>query len=82
MPFTISQTHVCLMANLVSLNLTLFLTVHFRAVHGYAATHMCIPHVHASLPFCHHHVVAPCYMPALDSISRFNTNMYILYVTI
>ena len=44
-PFTISQTHVYLMVNLVLLNLTLFLTVHFRAVHGYAATHMCITHV-------------------------------------
>ena len=38
-PFTISQTCVCLMANLVSLNLTVFLTVPFHAVHGYAATH-------------------------------------------
>ena len=37
--FTISQTCVCLMANLVLLNLTLFLTVHIHAVHGYAATH-------------------------------------------
>ena len=44
-PFTISQTHVCLMANLILLNLTLFLTVHFHAVHGYAATHMHITHV-------------------------------------
>ena len=35
--FTIPQIHVCLMVNLVSLNLTLFLTVHFCAVHGYAA---------------------------------------------
>ena len=45
MTFTISQTYVCLMANLVLLNLTLFLTVHFHAVHGYAATHMHITHV-------------------------------------
>ena len=44
-PFTTSQTHVCLMANLVLLNLILFLTVHFHAVHGYAATHMHITHV-------------------------------------
>ena len=44
-PFTLSQTRVCLMANLVPLNLTLPLTVHFRAVHGYAATHMHITHV-------------------------------------
>ena len=32
-----SQTCVCLMANLMPSNLTLFLTVHFHAVHGYAA---------------------------------------------
>ena len=38
MPFTISQTHVCLMVNPILLNLILFLTVHFRAVYGYAAT--------------------------------------------
>ena len=44
MPFTFSQTCVCLMVNLVLLNLTLFLIVHFCAVHGYAATHMCITH--------------------------------------
>ena len=60
--FAISQTTcVCLMANLVLLNLNLFLTVHFCAVHGYAATHMPITHAHASLPFCHHHAVASCY---------------------
>ena len=53
MSFTISQTCVCLMANLVLLNLTLFLTVHFCAVHGYAAIHMCSPHVMLYLPFCH-----------------------------
>ena len=45
MTFTISQTCVCLMANLVLLNLTLFLTIHFCAVHGYAAIHMHITHV-------------------------------------
>ena len=56
-----STNSVCIMVNLVSLNLTLFLTVHFCAVHGYAATHMHISHVHASLPFCHCHVVASCY---------------------
>ena len=33
------------MANLVPLNLTLFLTVHYHAVHGYAATHTHITHV-------------------------------------
>ena len=38
-------THVCLMANLIPSNLNLFLTVHFHAVHGYAATHMCIMHI-------------------------------------
>ena len=59
------KTHVCLMANLVLLNLTLFLTVHFCAVHGYTATHMRSPHVHASLPFCHHHAVTSCYSSPL-----------------
>ena len=54
----ISQTHLCIMANVIPSNLTLFLTVHSHAVHGYAATHMHITHIHASLPFCHHHVVA------------------------
>ena len=53
-------THVCLVANLMPSNLTLFLTVHFHAMHGYAATHMHFTHVHASLPFCHHHVVPLC----------------------
>ena len=33
-------THVCLMANLMPSNLTLFLTVHLCAVHGYATTYM------------------------------------------
>ena len=37
---------MCLpLTNLVLLNLTLFLTVHFHAAHGYAATHMRITHV-------------------------------------
>ena len=45
MTFTFSQTRVCLMANLIPLNLTLFLIVHFHAVHGYVATHMHITHV-------------------------------------
>ena len=40
MPFTFSQTHVCLMANLMPSNLTLFLTVHLCAVHGYATTYI------------------------------------------
>ena len=73
--------HVCLMANLMPSNLTLFMTVYFHIVHGYAATYMHTPHAHASLPFCHHHVVASCYpyfnMPFSDSIGRFSTNMYI-----
>ena len=43
------------MANLVLLNLTLFLTVHFCAVHGYAAIHMCFTHVYASLPLLREH---------------------------
>ena len=64
-----SQTHVCLMENLMSSNLTLFLIVHFHAVHGYAATHMHITHVHASIPFCHHHVIASC-SPILICLSQ------------
>ena len=55
-PFTISQTCVYLMANLVLLNLTLFLTVHFCAMHGYAATHMRTTHVmllfHSATTMC------------------------------
>ena len=71
------------MANLIPLNLTLFLTVHFHAVHGYAATHMHITHI-----LCFSSILPPpcsCIMPlistmlALDSISRFDTNMYTLY---
>ena len=79
-------THVYFMANLVLLNLTLFVTVYFCAMHGYAVTHMHFPHVHAFLPFCHHHVVVSCIsisnMPFLDSIDRFDANMYILYDSI
>ena len=45
----IFTAHVCLMANLMSSNLTLFLTIHLHAMHGYAATHMHITHV--MLPF-------------------------------
>ena len=63
-----------------TINLTLFLTVHFHTVHGYTATHMCTTHVHAFLPFYHHHAVASCSyldMPSSDSIGRFSTNMYI-----
>ena len=86
MLFTISQTCVCLMANLVLLNLTLFLTVHFCAVHGYAATHMHHPHVHAFssiLPLpCSYIMLLISAMPALDSIGRFGTNMYISYASI
>ena len=86
MPFIISQTHVCLMVNLVLLNLTLFLTVHFRAVHGYAATHMCITHVPclSSIlpPPCSCIMLLISIMPALNSISRSDTNMYIPYGSI
>ena len=42
MPFTISQTCVCLMVNLVLLNLTLFLTVHF---------HLCMAMLPHTCPF-------------------------------
>ena len=86
MPFTISQTHVCLMANLILLNLTLFLTVHFCAVHGYAATHMCITHVlyfSSILPLpCGCIMLLISIMPALDSIGRSDTNMYTQYDSI
>ena len=74
------------MANLVLLNLTLFLTVHFHAVHGYAATHMCITHaLHFSsiLPLPHSCIMSLIsVMLALDSIGRFNTNMYTPYDSI
>ena len=81
-----TKTCVCLMANLVLLNLTLFLTVHFCAVHGYAATHMCITHV-----LCFSSILPPprgcimsliSVMPALNSISRSDTNMYTQYDSI
>ena len=58
-------THVCLMANLILLNLILFLTVHYHAVHGYAATHMCPPHVmllfHSATAMQLHHAFHLCY---------------------
>ena len=84
-PFTISQTCVCLMANLVLLNLTLFLTVHFCAVHGNAATHMHITYVSCFSilpPTCSCIMPLISIMPALDSIGRFGTNMYIPYDSI
>ena len=71
------------MANPVLLNLTLFLTVHFCAVHGYAAIHMHITYV-----LCFSSILPqPCScimllistMPVLNSISRFDTNMYKQY---
>ena len=47
------------MANLVLLNLTLFLTVHLHAVHGYNVTHMRITHVmllfHSATTMQSHH---------------------------
>ena len=53
------------MMNLVLLNLTLFLTVHFRAAHGYAATHMHITHVmllfHSATAMWLHYVFNLCY---------------------
>ena len=74
------------MANLVLLNLTLFLTVHFHAVHGYAATHMPITHVlcFSSIlpPPCGCIMLLISIMLALDSIGRFDTNMYILHASI
>ena len=67
----------------MSSNLTLFLTVYFHAVHGYAAIHMYTPHVYASLPFCHCYEVASCSsyldMPFPDSINRFSKSMYCTY---
>ena len=74
------------MANLVLLNLTLFLTVHFYAVHGYAATHMSTTHVlcFSSIlpPPCGCIMLLISVMPALDSISRSDTNMYMQYDSI
>ena len=53
------------MANLVLLNLILLLTVHFCAVHGYAATYMHITHVmllfHSATTMWLHHVIHLCY---------------------
>ena len=86
MPFTFSQICVCLMANLVLLNLTLFLTVHFHAEHGYAATHMHITHVlcfSSILPLpCGCIMLLISTMPALNSIGRSDANMYIQYDSI
>ena len=83
MPFTISQTRVCLMVNLVLLNLNLFWTVHFHAMHGYTATHMHITHVlcFSSIlpPPCGCTMLLISVMLALDSIGRFTINMYIHY---
>ena len=63
------------MVNLMPSNLTLFLIVHFHVMHGYAATHMHITHVHTSFPFCHCHVVVSCFsyfdMPFEDIIGRY-----------
>ena len=78
----IFTTHVCFMANFMPLNLTLFLTVQFSAMHGYTATHMCITHVmvlfHSAttmqLPYIYCSYLD---MPLADSINRFSTNMYI-----
>ena len=73
------------MANLMISNSNLFLTVHFHAVHNYAATQMCTPHVYAALLFCHCHAIASCsyhHMPLSDSMDRFGTNMYIQYDSI
>ena len=68
------------------LNLTLFLTVYYHAVHGYAATHMHTSHVHTSsfiLPLpCGYIMPLISAMPALDCIGRFGTNLYILYDSI
>ena len=48
------------MANPILLNLTLLLTVHFHAVHGYAATYMHITHAmllfHSATAMWLHHV--------------------------
>ena len=51
-------THVCLMANLMPSSLTLFLTVNFYAVHGYAATYMHITHV-----ILHFHSATAMWLP-------------------
>ena len=58
----------------------------FLSVHGYAATHIHLPHVHAFssiLPLpCSYIMLLISAMPALDSIGRFGTNMYIPYASI
>ena len=69
-----------------SIKLNLFLDSSFHAAHGYAATYMCITHVlcFSSIlpPPCSCIMLLISAMPALDSIGRFNTNMYIQYDSI
>ena len=85
MTFTISQIYVCLMANLVLLNLTLFLTVHFCAVHGYAATHMHITHVmlcfHSATAMWLPHVIliliCLSQMVSIDSVQTYTYSMVV-----
>ena len=63
--FHIFSTCVHLMANSMPSNLTLFLTVHLYAVHGYAATHMHITYImllfHSATDMRLHHVFNLCY---------------------
>ena len=69
-----------------SIKLNLFLTIHSHAMHGYAATHMHITHApcFSSIlpPPCGCNMSLIFIMPALDSISRFDINMYIQYDSI
>ena len=86
MPFFFSQNTCLPHGEPYSIKPNFILDSHFHAVHGYAATHMCITHV-----LCFSSILPPPHgcimllisvMPALDSISRFNTNMYIPYDSI
>ena len=78
---TFKQTQSIFLLSLYLIGLFQTLNLHFHAVHGYAATHMHFPHVHASSSI----LPLPCgcimplisIMPALDDIGRSDTNMYI-----
>ena len=50
--FHIFTTYACLMANLISTNLTLFLTVHFCAVHGYAVIYVALMTLLHAITYC------------------------------
>ena len=73
------------MTNLVLLNLTLSSTVHFCAVHGYAATHMHITHAmllfHSATTMQLHHVFkSPLCLPWTVLVDLIQTCTYLMTV--